>query len=162
MKLSAFVTGLTEDIMPADDDLIMVYDADGAALKKVQKSNLIPAAEAGINIVLDGGGAAIAAGQQFDIEIPFDMTIQSATLLADQAGDIVIDLWVDSYANYPPTDADSITASAPPTLSAAASAQDTTLTGWTTALSAGSIMRVNVDSAATVQRVTLSLRGVRS
>jgi len=43
MKLSTFITGLTEDIMPADDDLIMVYDADGAALKKVQKSNLIPA-----------------------------------------------------------------------------------------------------------------------
>lgn len=110
-----------------------------------------------LSIVIDGGGEAIATGVKLDVEIPFACTITGATLLADQTGSIAIDLWADSYGNYPPTDADSITASAPPTLSSATKAQDTTLTGWDTTLSAGTILRANVDSAETVTRVTLNL-----
>jgi hypothetical protein len=110
-----------------------------------------------LTVVIDGGGEVITTGVKLDLEIPFACTITGVTLLADQTGSIVIDLWSDAYGNYPPTDADSITASAPPTLSAAAKSQDTTLTGWTTSLSAGTILRVNVDSATTLTRVTLSL-----
>ncbi|MDE3097749.1 MAG: hypothetical protein KGK07_17320, partial [Chloroflexota bacterium] len=57
-----------------------------------------------------------------------------------------------------PVAADKITASAPPTISSATKAQDATLTGWTTAVAAGAILGFNVDSAATVQRVTLALK----
>jgi len=120
------------------------------------------AQEACINIVIDGGGSAITAGIKCDLEIPFACTINRATLLADQDGDIVIDIWVDTYANFPPTVADTITAAAKPTLAGADSYQDATLTGWTTALAAGAILRINVDSAATVTRVTLSLKVTRS
>jgi len=52
-------------------------------------------------------------------------------------GDAVIDLWKDTYANFPPTSADTITASARPTLSSAVKGQSSTLTGWTTAVAAG-------------------------
>ena len=83
-------------------------------------------------------------------------------MLADASGSIVVDVWKDTYANFPPTDADSITASAPPTISAATKSQDSTLTGWTTAIAAGSILRFNVDSAATVTRVTVSLKVTRT
>ena len=55
-----------------------------------------------------------------------------------------------------------IVGEAKPTLSAAAKSQDTTLTGWTTAFTAGDIIRLNVDSATTVTRVTLSLNVDRS
>jgi hypothetical protein len=111
----------------------------------------------GLNVVIDGGGEVITTGVKFDLEIPFACTITAVRLLADQVGSIVVDVWKDTYANFPPTDADSITASAPPTLSSAAKSEDTTLTGWTTSLSAGDILRVNVDSATTLTRVTLSL-----
>jgi hypothetical protein len=43
-----------------------------------------------------------------------------------------------------------------------AKSQDTTLTGWTTAVAAGDILRFNVDSATTVTRVTLSLTATRA
>ena len=79
----------------------------------------------------------IAAGYSDSVRIPFSGTITGWTLLADQVGSIVIDVWRDTYANYPPTDADSITASAPPTLASAQAAESTTLTGWTTAVTAG-------------------------
>jgi len=83
-------------------------------------------------------------------------------VLADQTGSIVVDIWKDSYANFPPTDADSITASAPPTISSAQKSQDSTLTGWTTSISAGDILAFNVDSCSTIARVTLSLKVEKS
>jgi len=78
------------------------------------------------------------------------------------SGDIVVDIWKDSYADFPPVDADSITASTPPTLSSADKSQDTTLTGWTTALSAGDVLRFNVDSVATITQATLYLALTRT
>ena len=115
-----------------------------------------------INFVIDGGGAAILSGVKGDIQFDFDCTITANTLLADQSGSIIVNLWKDTYANYPPVVGDKITASAPPTLSSAAKAQDTTLTGWTVAVTAGDIIRVNVDADATaITRVTLALKVAR-
>lgn len=115
-------------------------------------------ATATITYVIDGGGSAITTGVKGYLEIPFGCTITQATIVADQSGSIVVDIWKDSYANYPPTVADTITASAKPTLSAAIKAQDSTLTGWTTSISAGDFLGFNVDSASTVTLVTISLR----
>lgn len=109
-------------------------------------------------ITIDGGGSAITTGVKGDVEVPFACTINRATMLADQTGSIVIDVWKDTYANYPPTVADTITASAKPTISSAVKSQDSTLTGWTTAVTAGDTIRFNVDSATTITRVTLILR----
>lgn len=111
-----------------------------------------------VSIVIDGGGAAISTGIVADLTIPYDGEIVQVDTLADQTGSIVIDIWKDTYANFPPTDADSITASAVPTISSGTKDQDTTLTGWTTAVSAGDILRFNVDSCSTITRVTLTLK----
>ena len=115
----------------------------------------------GIGYVIDGGGATITTGIKGDLSIPFACTIVSVSLLADQAGSIVIDIWKDSYANFPPVVGDSITAAAKPTITAAIKSEDTTLTGWTTAIAAGSILRFNVDSVTTIQRCTLALKAIR-
>jgi hypothetical protein len=117
---------------------------------------------ASLTFVIDGGGSAITTGQKGHLEIPFACTITRVTMLADQSGSIVVDVWKDTYANFPPTDADSITASAPPTISGAQKSQDSTLTGWTKAISAGDILAFNVDSCTTIERVTISLRVTKS
>jgi hypothetical protein len=111
-----------------------------------------------VNFVIDGGGSAITTGIKGDLG-PFDFAgvIEAASALADQSGAIVVDVWKDSYANYPPTDADSITASAPVTVSGTKS-QDTTLTGWTTTIAIGDTLRFNVDSITTCTRVTIALK----
>jgi hypothetical protein len=66
-----------------------------------------------------------------------------------------VDVWKDTYANFPPTVADTIAGSEKPTLSSAVKNQDRNLTSWTTSVSAGDIVAFNVDSAATVTRVNL-------
>lgn len=114
-----------------------------------------------IGITIDGGGSAITTGVKGDVRVPFACTITEAALLLDQSGSIVIDVWKDTTANYPPTDADSITASAPPTVTAATNSVDTTLTGWTTAVAAGDTIRFNVDSATTATRATLTIKCVQ-
>jgi hypothetical protein len=114
--------------------------------------------EVSITFIIDGGGSAITTGIKGDLEIPFACTIKRVTMLADQSGSIVVDIWKDSYANFPPTDADSITASAPSTISSATKSQDSTLTGWTTSIAAGDILRFNVDSCTSIERCTLALK----
>lgn len=110
-----------------------------------------------IEFVIDGGGSAITAGPKGVVQVPMGCTITAARLLADQPGSIVVDIWKDTFANYPPTDADSITASTPPRISAAAKSENVALTGWTTGVAAGDILAFNVDSASGVERVTVAL-----
>lgn len=111
----------------------------------------------------DGTNAIVAASEREQwIECNFDGTIEGHTLLADVSGSIVVDIWKDTYANYPPTVADTITASAKPTLASAIKAQDTTLTGWTTAITRGDIIKVHIDSASTVKAATLTLDIVKT
>lgn len=115
-----------------------------------------------VAFIIDGGGSAITTGIKGDIALDFSATINQVTLLADQSGSIVVDIWKDTYANYPPTVADTITASAKPTISSATKSKDSTLTGWTTTVSSGDTLRFNVDSATTVTRVVVILKMTRT
>ena len=121
----------------------------------------LPARVGGVGIVIDGGGSAITTGVKGFIDFPVAGTVTGWTLLSTDAastsGSIVIDVWKDVRANYPPTVADTITASAKPTLSSATNSASTTLTGWTTAVAAGDVFGFKVDSATTVTRVVLTL-----
>jgi hypothetical protein len=110
-----------------------------------------------ITFVFDGAGSVLTVGAKARLYVPYACTITAATVLLDQSGDVVIDVWKDTRANYPPTDADSITAAAPPTVSGAVQSQDTTLAGWTTAVSAGDTMIANIDSVATATFASLTL-----
>jgi hypothetical protein len=106
-------------------------------------------------LTIDGGGSAITTGVKGYITIPYNGTITGWDIFADTTGSIVVDVWKDTYANFPPTVADTIAGSEKPTLSSAVKNQDTNLTSWTTSVTAGDIVAFNVDSAATVTRVNL-------
>ena len=115
-----------------------------------------------IQFVIDGGGSAITTGIKGDLEIPFKCEIIAVRLFADQAATAVIDIWSDSFANYPPLVGDSITASAQPSLSASDKSEDTTLTGWTTSIPQGNTLRYNVDSNDVAERITVSLTVIKT
>lgn len=112
-----------------------------------------------LTFVIDGGGSAITTGEKGHLEIPFDCTLMEWTLVADQSGSIVIDIWDDTYANFPPDDADTMPGTGKePTLSSAQKNQDTDITDWTDyTLTTDDIIAFNVDSCSTITRVTLSL-----
>ncbi len=132
--------------------LLLAVDGDG----KIRTTN--NPRFGSIGIIVDGGGSAITTGVKGYLRVPFDCSIVGAYLLADQTGSAVVDIWVDAFANFPPTDADSITAAAQPTISSGVSDSDETLTGWTVALSEGDVIGFNIDSVSTIERLTIDLR----
>lgn len=114
--------------------------------------------DAEIVVTIGGDGAVLTTGIKTDVQMKFACTIVDWTILLDQSGSIVIDIWKDTYANYPPVVGDSITASAKPTVTTATKNTSSTLTGWTTAIAAGDTLRFNVDSITTATRAVLILK----
>ncbi|MGE0366925.1 MAG: hypothetical protein AB7Q00_14455 [Phycisphaerales bacterium] len=111
----------------------------------------------------NNANVALTTALRADFLIPFDMTITEWTLLLDQAATVSIDLWMDTYANYPPVNADSITNSNNPATSAADKAQSSSLGGWTTtALVAGRTLRAAIETTSVATRATLCLKCTRT
>lgn len=158
--LAAIGTLDDADVFEAVDDVAGTPLSKKASIAQLRAALSLPQ-KYQVGLTIDGAGVVITTGVKGFIRIPKAGTLTRATLLstdpASTVGSIVIDVWNDTYANYPPVNADSITASAPPTLSSANKSDDATLTGWTTAVAAGDILGFNVDSASTVTRVTLIL-----
>lgn len=148
---------------PAADDVLYWDDAAGKwQCKAIPSTNQKTTS---LTFIIDGGGSAITIGEKGHLEIPFACTLKAWTLMADVAGAIVIDVWKDTYANFPPTDADAMPgAGKEPTIAATnQKAQDTDITDWvTTAIAAGDILAFNVDSCATITKVTISLKVEKS
>jgi hypothetical protein len=150
---------------PAGDFMQSGNNLSDLASAATARSNLGVATSA-IEFVIDGGGSTITTGLKGYLEIPFACTITVGTLLGDRSGSVVVDVWKCSYANFDagsthPVSGDKITSSAPLTISTATKSQDSTLTGWTTSLSAGDIIAFNVNSVTSMQRVTVSLKVTR-
>lgn len=108
------------------------------------------------------GGSAIATGIKGYLRVPFACRIVKVTVLLEQSGSIVWDVWKDTFANYPPTVADTITASAKPTVTTATKSEDSTLTGWTRSISAGEVLGFKVDSITTAAWSALQIEVQRT
>lgn len=111
----------------------------------------------GIYTTIDGGGSAILTGLKGFLYIPYSATITAWTLMADQVGSTVIDVWKVPYASFPPNSGNTIAGTQLPTLSSAQNAQNNNLNTWTTSVNAGDVLAFNVNSASTVTRVNMTL-----
>lgn len=122
-------------------------------------SLLVKAVETSLEFLIDGGGGEISTGEKGHLQVPFNCIIQSVELLADQVGAIKVDIWKDTYGNFPPTGADSITGGNEPEITASGQKyRDTTLTDWTKTLNKGDILAYNIDSCSTIERCTVTLK----
>ena len=108
--------------------------------------------------VADGGGYPISPGVQGDLVMPYDFWIEDVTLLADQPGSIGFDIWCDAFAGFPPTAAHSICGASKPQILFGTKSRDTALTGWTTFIPEGAVLRFNVENATAISRCTLALK----
>ena len=90
------------------------------------------------------------------VVIPYDCEITGWKVLATSTGSIVVDVWKDNYTNYPPTVADSIAGASKPTLSSGIKASNLSLSP-TWGLTAGDVVRFNVDSCTGLTSCTIIL-----
>lgn len=147
------LTSLTDvSVTSATEGQILAYSSAQAKWVKTSIS-----AMGQFGFVVDGNGAAVSVGTKGFLRIPYNGIIRGWDIVADQSGSIVIDVWKDTYANFPPTVADTIAGTEKPTLSGAQKNQDVDVSTWTVSVSEGDYLAFNVDSATTVQKVFLTL-----
>lgn len=103
----------------------------------------------------DGKGTVLPTGIMGDRRIPYGCTIVGATLLADQVGSALVEIWKAPLASYPPTVSNSIGSL---TLTADDIVDDSVLAGWTTAIAAGDVLRYNISSISSIKRLAIILR----
>jgi hypothetical protein len=115
----------------------------------------IPNQNRAAGISVDGQGAVITIGVKGFVKIPYSGTITSWTIISRETGSCVFDIWKSTSL---PTVANTITGSAPPTLTAGTVATSTTLTGWTTTITAGDILGFNLNSASTTTWAEVQIR----
>lgn len=160
----ARISELTELATPDGVDLVAVVDDPSGTpvTKKTTVAGIHKVPYLIIPFLIDGGGSVPSTGIKGALMIPFACEIDKVEIVADASGSAVVDIWKDTYANFPPDNADSITAAAPPTLSSAQKATDTTLTGWTKAITAGDYLMFNLDSVVTCKWILVALRVKRT
>jgi hypothetical protein len=119
----------------------------------------------GIEWVLDGFNATLAAGSVTYLEIPCNCQIQQGTIIANTAGSCIVDIRKAAYVNVNtpsiPGATESITGGAPLTITSTNKMQDATLPGWTKTLNAGDIVAAYVLSCSGITQITVSLKAVR-
>lgn len=122
--------------------------------------NSILSVQRTVTFILDGGGGVVSTGsQKVYCTVQYSGSIKSWRVIAldGNTGSIQLDIWKNSFANFPPTVTDTITASAKPSIVNGNKAESSDLTGWTTTVSAGDILELNVDSVTTLTKIKLEL-----
>lgn len=141
--------------IPAAD---ITTDSTHRFVTDTEKTNL---KSGSFEVIFDGQGGVIAAGSVATGEADCNGTITGWEVLevsdVPVAGNIVIDVWKDSYANYPPTVADTIAGTEKPTLTTQTKNQDLTLSTWTVGFSQGDIFKFKVDSCTLAIKVRLKI-----
>lgn len=144
---------MTRPVRPHFNERLYIAQ-DRARIRNLERRTLAPRF---IPVVFDGLGSPLVPGIWGDVPVHFDGVILEWRLIALGVGDLQIDVWKTDYAGFPPTVADTITGSDVPTLSSSQKADSTALTGWTTDVATGDILRFNIDSVSAITKATLTL-----
>jgi hypothetical protein len=118
-----------------------------------------------LSFMVDGGGSVLTTGVKARVLLPYNMQPISDGSVAwqsglDQVGSIGWDLWMDSYTNYPPTNADRVSGtigSQNPRITSAIKGASASLTGWNTTWMKGNWLFVAIDTVATATWATLGV-----
>jgi hypothetical protein len=111
-------------------------------------------------VTIDGNGGVITIGQKGYITVPYNGRITDWEMMADQNGSCNIDIRKSTYTDFPTQN--SITGSAPVSMSAARKATSNTLTDWTSSISAGDVYGFTLNSATSITRLNLIINTIKS
>jgi hypothetical protein len=104
----------------------------------------------------DTGGSALTSGSVVYFTVPYTCTISAWNVTVD-AGTVTFDIWKIATGTAIPTVTNTITASALPAISTGTALHSTTLTGWTTSVSANDIVGIQLKTVATAKYAELDM-----
>lgn len=137
-------------------------NSDLITLTFTRAGDIGPGATFNMQWTISEGGVP-TTGVKYCLQSPVAGTATAVYVGADVSGDLTLDFWKDTHANWRPTDSDSMPgAGTHPVLSGASSGSQTDLTGgganWTTrSISAHDWICLEVESAATITEFTAVL-----
>ncbi len=144
----------------------LIVDANGVLYVKLDDGATTNVAMTSPHEILlaftfQNNGAVLNTGKQDSAyaQLCCNCEIVACYVFGGPTGSIEFDLLYDSYANYPPGDEDSIVAAAPPKIVSDVKSEDTTLTGWTTALVDGYGMLPEIVSVTNMTWAKVILHG---
>lgn len=154
-----FVGGIIPVNLTSGDKMLVV----NSSTKQIGTLDLANLKKDQIGITIDGGGSVVTTGQKGMIRVPYSGTITGWTILETSdtpiTGSISVDIWKDTYSNYPPTVSDSIFTTKP-ALSSAVKNQNLapTFVGAGATVAEGDVVAFNVEATpSNVKRVTVLL-----
>lgn len=109
-----------------------------------------------INYVVDATPNVVSTGVKGQVTIDVTGTIESWTLVSDVPGNLVVDVKKTTYQNYPTFS--SITGTEKPTLTSQSKNKDDGLSTWNTLLTAGDILRFEVESCDLIKQFMIAMK----
>jgi hypothetical protein len=107
----------------------------------------------------DGSALSVANCQIVYVSVPSACSINEVIVLTEGGvGSCIVDVWKDTYANYPPTVADAITGLTKPTIISDTKTRDEELNGWTREIAAGDVLAFKVQSTSTFSTIQIQLK----
>jgi hypothetical protein len=100
---------------------------------------------------------ALVAGQVTYFTVPYACTIVAWNIVAD-AGTVTFDIWKIATGTAIPTISNTIVASAKPALASGTAIHSTSMSGWTTSVTANDIVGIKLDTVATATFVRLDVQ----
>jgi hypothetical protein len=113
-----------------------------------------------VNVLIGDGANVLTTGIKAAIHVDFNGLITGSYVheFDGTTGSVVLGIDKSPYASATAPVFTSIVASAPPTISSARYAADTTLAGWTQQINRGDVLRFSVTSVTAFTRLLLALR----
>ena len=110
----------------------------------------------GVTMIFDGGGTLVGSGTRLSAQMPLTGTIIQATLLGDALGSLIVNIYKNTYTNWP-----TVAVIGTIALGNVQKNQDSTLTGWTLGITEGDVLEAySLNGASGVNRVSVSLKAV--
>ena len=121
---------------------VLWYNADPILVTTTRLVEFGPGVRQAIAIEVGTGSLNINEGVQAAIRMPFDGSWVRWTMLApyDPSPRVTMDIWSDTYGNFPPTVADTITGNEAPKLTGATKNEGTALLNWDRNFKAGDVL----------------------
>lgn len=110
-----------------------------------------------IGASFDGAASVLEVGRFADVIVPGNCTIKECEIIVNPSGSIEFSITKTTYAAFPGS-MSSIVGANPPKVITAVKSLDTILTGWSPALLAGDILRIQIASVTAVTKAMLALK----
>lgn len=159
--ISGAATALVANDIRAGQEILLVYDGVNFQILSQLGNGDGPTANQNyrdISVVFDGGGSALSGTTTRCREVSFGGTINQYTAVADVSGSATITIKTAPYSSYTGPASASDISNGGEVLSSAAKMQDSTLTGWTSSLNAGSVVCGVLSSPSTISWLQVTLR----